>query len=73
MFLQKILDMGDRHPVDIFPGIHLAMIDLILKSSFGHHQGALDSWSEKGHNTILSAIEDYGRFILLVSSLAKLI
>ena len=43
------------------------MIDLILKSTFGNHPGALDEWSENSHNVFLSAIEDYGRLILLVS------
>ncbi|KAJ7233054.1 cytochrome P450 [Mycena rebaudengoi] len=56
---------SDRQPVDVFPGIHLVMIDLILKSTFGNHFGALDEWSETSHNVFLSAIEDYGRFILL--------
>lgn len=44
------------------------MIDLILKSTFGHDQGALEAWSEHSHDIIMSAIEDYGRLILIVSS-----
>ena len=64
---QKIHEAKDRQPLDIFPGIHLVMIDLILKSTFGNHPGALDEWSENSHNVFLSAIEDYGRLILLVS------
>ncbi|KAJ6617000.1 cytochrome P450 [Mycena sp. CBHHK59/15] len=65
VLVEKIMEAKDRQPLDIFPGIHLVMIDLILKSTFGSHAGALDEWSEHSHNVILSAIEDYGRLILL--------
>ncbi|KAJ3895364.1 cytochrome P450 [Lentinula edodes] len=64
LLVQKVLEAKDR-PLDIFPGIHLVMIDLILKSTFGHDQGALEAWSEHSHDIIMSAIEDYGRLILI--------
>ncbi|KAJ7218138.1 cytochrome P450 [Mycena pura] len=58
VLVEKMLEAKDRQPLDIFPGIHLVMIDLILKSTFGNHYGALDDWSETSHNVILSAIEE---------------
>ncbi|KAJ3818453.1 cytochrome P450 [Lentinula raphanica] len=64
LLVQKVSEAKDR-PLDIFPGIHLVMIDLILKSTFGHDQGALKAWSEHSHDIIMSAIEDYGRLILI--------
>ena len=68
MLFQKILEAKDRQPLDVFPGIHLIMIDLIMKSTFGNNPGALDGWSENSHNVLLTAVEDYGRLILLVKA-----
>ncbi|KIK56498.1 hypothetical protein GYMLUDRAFT_230137 [Collybiopsis luxurians FD-317 M1] len=71
VLVQKIMEASLQQPLDIFPGIHLAMIDLILTSTFGHNHDALGSWSEDSHNVILSSIEDYGRLILLGGILPK--
>ncbi|KAJ3991060.1 cytochrome P450 [Lentinula boryana] len=52
LLIQKILEAKGQ-PVDIFHGMHLVMIDLILKSTFGHDQGALEVWSEHSHDIII--------------------
>ncbi|KAJ3766660.1 cytochrome P450 [Lentinula raphanica] len=64
LLVQKILENKDQ-PVDIFHGMHLVMIDLILKSTFGHDQGALKAWSKDSHDIIMSSIEDFALLILI--------
>ncbi|KAJ3984413.1 cytochrome P450 [Lentinula detonsa] len=64
LLIQKIMEAKGQ-PVDIFHGMHLVMIDLILKSTFGHDQGALEAWSENSHDIIMSAIEDFALLILI--------
>ncbi|KAJ3753507.1 cytochrome P450 [Lentinula raphanica] len=62
--LLKLLESKDQ-PIDIFHGMHLVMIDLILKSTFGHNQGALKAWSKDSHDIIMSSIEDFALLILI--------